>query len=265
MTTTVVPPTGPDAGQATAHWIEVDTTTPASLALADNGNVGGEDIAAGTHTFFPSIAVNNNDSVGIGFAASGPNIYPGAYYTGRCADAAAGTVQASEVLAAGVDWYVRKFGGSRNRWGDYSGICVDPIDDTTFWVFNEYALTRGTAISGEDGRWGTRWENFIVECQTLLTFNFSGSWDLISCPGNPVISDFATLFQAPIAAGIMNPSVFMWNGATKAFEIASTFEFGNGYWVQTIQSCNVAVEYQDRKSTRLNSSHIPLSRMPSSA
>lgn len=60
-------------------------------------------------------------------------------------------------MHAGEDFYIRAFGGSRNRWGDYSGISVDPTDDTTFWVFNEYAALRGTAISGEDGRWGTAW------------------------------------------------------------------------------------------------------------
>ncbi len=71
-----------------------------------------------------------------------------------------GTVQPSEILAAGQDFYIRTFGGSRNRWGDYSGIAVDPTDDLTFCAFNEYALTRGTLIGVEDGRWGTRWGCF---------------------------------------------------------------------------------------------------------
>ena len=31
--------------------------------------------------------------------------------------------------------------GSGNRWGDYSALTVDPVDDTTFWYTNEYYLS----------------------------------------------------------------------------------------------------------------------------
>lgn len=156
---TVNPPSGTDSGQATAHWYRINTTTLSSLTLADQGNIGGEEIATGTYTFFPSIAVDCQGSIGIGFAASAPTIYPGAYYTGRKSTDTAGTMQTPVVLAAGVDYYIRTLSGSRNRWGDYSGISIDPADSMTFWVFNEYALTRGT-VSGGDGRWGTRWGRF---------------------------------------------------------------------------------------------------------
>ncbi len=161
---TVVPPSGTDAGQATAHWYRINTATLSALALADQGNVGGEDIATGTHTFFPSIAVNGTGDVAIGFSASAASIYGSAYYTGRLTSDAAGTVRASRQLAPGLDYYVRTFGTGRNRWGDYTGTSVDPADDTTFWAFNEYALTRGTLLnnSPEDGRWGTRWASFTL-------------------------------------------------------------------------------------------------------
>ena len=154
--THVVPPTGADSGQATVHWIKLDTTNTAAVTLADQGNVGGEDVAAGAYTFYPSIAVDSCGNMGLGFAVSASSIYAGAYYTGRLAGDAAGTVQPTSVLAAGTDWYYRAFGGSRNRWGDYSGLALDPDNEATFWAYNEYAMTRGTVISGEDGRWATR-------------------------------------------------------------------------------------------------------------
>ncbi len=154
---TIEPNSGPDAGQTTAHWYRVDTSSLAALSLADQGDVGAEDIAGNTFTFFPSIAVDGADRMGIGFAASAATIYCGAYYTGRLPTDPAGTVQATGTVQVGADYYIRAFGGTRNRWGDYSGIAVDPVDDATFWVFNEYAMTRGTLISGEDGRWATHW------------------------------------------------------------------------------------------------------------
>ena len=156
LTAQVVPGSGPDINQATAHWFRLDTSSwPPTLS--DQGDIGGEDIAAGTHTFFPSVAVNHAGDAKFGFAASSSGIYAGAYVAGRLAGDAAGTVQATETVRAGVDYYKRTFGGTRNRWGDYSGISLDPTDDSVFWVFNEYAMTRGTRITGEDGRWGTTW------------------------------------------------------------------------------------------------------------
>jgi hypothetical protein len=185
---TVNPPSGPDAGQATAHWCEIDTTNLNTPTLIQQGNIGGEDIAPGTHTFYPSIAVDAFGNVGLGFAASAPTIFPGAYYTGRKATDPAGTVQPSVTLAAGFDYYIRFFNGTSNRWGDYSGISVDPADDATFWVFNEYALTRGTLIGGEDGRWGTRFGKFsFPACEGDFNGNdgdVDGS-DLAALIGNP--------------------------------------------------------------------------------
>ena len=166
LTAQVVPNEGPDAGQVTAHWWELDTTNPDSLVVNQQGNVGGEEIAPGTHTFFPSIAVNKKGDIGIGFSASAPSIFAGAYYTGRKASDPLGTVRPPEVLREGLDFYERTFGGSRNRWGDYSSIAVDPRDDSTFWVYNEYASTRGTTTNSptgiQDGRWATAYGRFAV-------------------------------------------------------------------------------------------------------
>ena len=165
-TTTVLPSSGPDLNQATAHWFKFNTTNLNAISVADQGNIGGEDIASGTFTFFPSISVNMNNDVGIGFAASGPNIFPGAYYTARQAGDPAGTIQPSQTLRTGVSYYYRAFGGSKNRWGDYSGTALDPSDHTTFWVFNEYAMSRGSILPQhptEDGRWATAWGSFMAD------------------------------------------------------------------------------------------------------
>jgi hypothetical protein len=165
ISTTISPNSGPDSGQTTAHWWKMNTSNLSSISLSDQGNVGCEDIADSTYTFFPSLAVNANGDMAIGFSASAPSIFPGAYYTGRLSSDPAGTVQQSIALRVGVDYYYRTFGGSRNRWGDFSGASVDPSDDITFWVFNEYAIERGSVIPQlpqEDGRWGTAFGSFSL-------------------------------------------------------------------------------------------------------
>ena len=158
-TTTINPNSGPDTGETTAHWFKLLTSAVpgGAITLADQGNIGGEDIASGTYTFFSSVAVNSLGDAKFGFSASSPTTFAGAFLTGRRPGDTAGTVRATETVHAGEDFYVRTFGDTRNRWGDYSGISVDPTNDVTFWVFNEYAAERGTVISGEDGRWGTAW------------------------------------------------------------------------------------------------------------
>ena len=134
------------------------SASPAGLiTLADQGNIGGEDIAPDTTTFFPSVAVNRAGAVKFGFSASAETIFAGAFATRRGATDPLGTVRPTETIKAGKDSYIRTFDGPRNRWGDYSGISVDPSKDDFFWVFNEFADTRGTPLGGEDGRWGTAW------------------------------------------------------------------------------------------------------------
>jgi hypothetical protein len=157
----IMPAAGGDMGEVTAHWVKIDTSTLAALSVADQGNAGGDDIDSGAFTFFPSVMVDQDGNMGIGFALSGPSTYPGAYYTGRRAGDPAGTTESTGVMAAGLESYKRTFGGSRNRWGDYSGMALDPSDEETFWVYNEYALAGfDTFGDGETGRWGTRWGKF---------------------------------------------------------------------------------------------------------
>ena len=171
MSTTVVGLVAtPDAGQATAQWIRLSTVNPAAIVTADFGGVGAEDLGAGTHTFFPSVMVDCDLNMAVGFSASNAGMYCGAYYTTRLATDPAGTVSATGTLQAGTDFYKRFFGGPRNRWGDYSGIALCPAGESDFWVFNEYAGPRGNAGNGsqgaEDGRWFTKIGVFRVKAPT---------------------------------------------------------------------------------------------------
>lgn len=202
LVNTIFPSGGADASEETAHWYRISTSNLASLSLADQGNIGGEDIAADTRTFFPSIAVDSNDNIAIGFSAAGPNLFAGAYYTIHRAGSAAGSTEVPTAMAAGLDYYVRTFtAGStgRNRWGDYTATVVDPLDDS-FWTFNEYALTRGTAFGGEDGRWGTRWGKFTASLNNQPSLTPSGTAFLDSISVNmPNASNAGTLISSLIS------------------------------------------------------------------
>lgn len=59
-------------------------------------------------------------------------------------------------------------GNSLSRWGDYSAMQVDPVDDCTFWFTEEYMKTTGSF------NWNTRIANFkFPGCGTTSTPDFS--------------------------------------------------------------------------------------------
>jgi hypothetical protein len=189
VTATVVPGAGADSGQATAWWGRIGTSNAAAPALVESASLGGEQFAAAAHTFFPSVAVNAAGEVAVGYSLSASTSFPSAAVSARGTDDAPGSFPFSSIYAAGTAFYKRTFGGGQNRWGDYTGTAVDPIDGS-LWAFNEYALARGTA-SGEDGRWGTRWVRLPATTDTTpdpFAFVDQDAAD----PGAVVISEFIT-------------------------------------------------------------------------
>ena len=156
---TINPSNGDQAGQATNFWFTVNTTDLDALTLSQQGYIAADDIADSTYTGYPAVAINDSGDIAIGFAASAKGIYAGSYFTVHGHTDPAGEVQPSQTMHEGVDYYVRTglpfhIG---NRWGDYSAMSLDPTDEYSFWVFNQYAWTRGDydAFADEDGRWAT--------------------------------------------------------------------------------------------------------------
>ncbi len=161
MCAQIVPGAGVDAGQSTAHWWRIDTTAPTpALVVADQGSVGGEDLGGSTHTFMPAVMVDGELNLAIAFAATNSGIYCGAYYATRLSTDPPGTTSPTGTLQSGVAPYKRFHTGTRNRWGDYSGLALDPVAEAAFFAFNEYAGPVGTPGTGsngaEDGRWYTK-------------------------------------------------------------------------------------------------------------
>jgi hypothetical protein len=153
--------TGKDASlETSAQWIKFSADGVAfPPTLADKGYIRGEDISPGTYTFFPSLDVNSKGVAAFGFAASSPTIYAGAYAAIRDdAVDGAGTVRKAMLVKAGEAPYNINFGGTRNRWGEYSGLALDPSNEDCFWAFNEYAGSATfTTTDGQFGSWKTAW------------------------------------------------------------------------------------------------------------
>lgn len=129
-------------GYSALHYTKIDITSSSLLEEMIYG-------ASGFWHFYSGIAVDQDDNVGIVFNRSGTTEYVGAYFTSRLANAAPG-FSGSFPIQTGKGNYVKDFGSGRNRWGDYSGIWLDPVTKTNFFAFSMYAAATNT--------WGT-WVN----------------------------------------------------------------------------------------------------------
>lgn len=94
-----------------------------------------------------SIAMDGAGNIALGYSVSSTSTYPSIRYTGRQASDPLGTMPLGERSI--VDGTGSQGG---NRWGDYSAMSVDPVDDTTFWYTNEYV--------DSSGLWRTRLASF---------------------------------------------------------------------------------------------------------
>jgi len=147
-------------------WGELDPNSPNAV---QTGIV--QETSVPIYYAFPSIAVNSQTSIVLGFAGFSTGIYASAYYTGRERTDPPHTMRSPRLLKAGEDYYYKTFSGSDNRWGDYSATCIDPADDFSFWTIQEYAMPEFNATYD---RWGTWWGkiSFVPEPVSIYYLSF---------------------------------------------------------------------------------------------
>jgi hypothetical protein len=118
-----------------------------------------------THRWMPSLAVDKFGDMAVGYSASSSSIFPAIRYAGRLAGDPANILSQGETtLIAGTGAQTNNCGsGACTRWGDYSAMTVDPVDDCTFWYTTEYYTTSG-------GNWQTRIGSFkFPACGVVFT------------------------------------------------------------------------------------------------
>jgi PKD repeat protein len=99
---------------------------------------------------FPTIAVNNNEDVLIGYSVFSSTQYASAGYSFKAYYDEDNTMRNYFQFKDGENPYYKTYGGGRNRWGDYSATCVDPVNGYDFWTLQEYAAS-------PENKWGTWW------------------------------------------------------------------------------------------------------------
>ena len=93
-----------------------------------------------TYRWMGSVAIDAGGDIGLAYSASSSTTRPSVRYTGRLASDPLNTMQSEATLIQGNGSQT----GGLHRWGDYSSISVDPSDDCTFWLTNEYLSVNGS-------------------------------------------------------------------------------------------------------------------------
>jgi len=87
------------------------------------------------HRWMGSLAMDRTGTVALGYSRSTSAMFPAITYATRVPGDPAGVLSGGEVdLQAGAGAQIT----SSNRWGDYSTMSVDPVDECTFWYTQQY-------------------------------------------------------------------------------------------------------------------------------
>jgi hypothetical protein len=135
-------------GVAGMRWYEIRRTN-GTYSVYQQGTFAPGD---GVHRWMGSVAQDKKGDIAMGYSVvNGTDVYPGIRYTGRLAGDSLGQMTLGEGTIINGSGVQRT---TNSRWGDYTSLNVDPIDDCTFWYVNEYYTLAGQ-LSSTAG-WQTR-------------------------------------------------------------------------------------------------------------
>ncbi len=133
---------GTSPNRAGIRWYEFrNSGTPYSPANWTVYQQSTYDPGGSLSRWMGSIAMNVYGDIALGYSTSSGSSFPSISFTGRLHSDALNSMTLGETqIQAGAA--SQTAGTTPYRWGDYTQMAVDPVDDCTFWYTNEY-LTSG--------------------------------------------------------------------------------------------------------------------------
>jgi len=128
---------GTGKAPSSERWYEV-RSPGSSPVIYQSGTVGGG--TSSLSRWMGSIGMDKNGDIALGYSKSSSTVNPSIEYVGRVPTDALGKMESAHNVVTGGG--VQK--NSSNRWGDYSSMQIDPVDDCTFWYAQEYYKTSGS-------------------------------------------------------------------------------------------------------------------------
>jgi hypothetical protein len=140
--------------------------TGSAFAVTEQTTIG----TATESRWIAGVAQDNQGNLAVEYNFVTDIKQPSIYYTGKLATDPPGQFRMERPFITGTG--VQKAFGW--RWGEYSGINVDPVDDCTFWITNAYYTLQSQELS--DFAWLTRIGSFkFDECTAAPRGAITGS------------------------------------------------------------------------------------------
>ena len=154
------------SNRAGVRWYELRDPDAASPAIYQTGTYAPGD---GLHRWMGSIAMDQMGNMAVGYSVSSNSTHPSMRYAGRLVgDPLGDMAQGEGSIIAGSGSQTSSY----SRWGDYSMMAVDPVDDCTFWFTSEYYA------STSDRGWQTRIASFkFPSCNQEPDFTLNATPD----------------------------------------------------------------------------------------
>ncbi|MBA3649795.1 MAG: T9SS type A sorting domain-containing protein [Chitinophagales bacterium] len=135
-----------NATRTSVQWWKIN---PSNSTVSQFGRI--DDPSGVNYYGYSNVTANANDDVVVSYSAFSASTFPSSAYSYRTASDPLNTTESPYIYKAGQASYYKTFGGPTNRWGDYNGVTVDPVDNS-FWALTEYARTPANT-------WGDYWAN----------------------------------------------------------------------------------------------------------
>ena len=174
------------------RWFELQRRSPGGWTLRQQSTYQPDS----TWRWLGSIASDNQGNIALGFSASSAAIHPQIRYAGRLATDPLGILSGERHLFDGTGSQVDRDEEEEPtyRWGDYSDMTVDPVDDCTFYYTNEYYLKTS------DIYWKTR-IGYFKFAQCTEPPKGTGHFVITACNGGaPVNNASVSIDRRPYGA-----------------------------------------------------------------
>lgn len=218
-------PAGLSPARTAVQWWQI---TPTGLVINQFGRIDDEN--GGSFYAYPSLAVNRNNDVLIGYSRFSAGQYASANYAFRYGTDPADTLQPDTVLKGGEGPYEKQGRRNhRNRWGDYSATSVDPVNDQNLWTIQEYAAA--------GNHWATWWGGLILEGADLAVTKIADTGTAIA--GKTLTYTIGLVNHGPDAATNVEVRDYLPAGVSL---VAATVSSGAGWQISDTKFTKAVVD-----------------------
>jgi hypothetical protein len=166
------------------RWFELQRRHPGGWTLRQQSTYRPDD----TWRWMGSIASDNQGNIALGFSASSAAIHPQIRYAGRLATDPLGILSGERHLFDGTGSQTDRSRKPEYRWGDYSDMTVDPVDDCTFYYTNEYYAKTGEYDPPDGAKWKTR-IGYFKFAQCTEPQKGTGHFVITACNGGAAVNN----------------------------------------------------------------------------